>query len=191
MGGKRKGFHVASLSPGCPVGDPINLGGVSEVAAYVEEAGPSVIGIDSPRHCADPGESSRADERSFRAAGICAIRWTPDEEAVSSGGLYFEWVRHGLSLYRALEELIDPERLVEVFPTAAWTQLYGPKGARSRSEWSTDALDSLGLELSPTRRWGQDDRDSIAAAYTALLLGESPESVLRFGDLAVPAHTGG
>ena len=187
VGGQRKGFHLASISPAQPVSDPVNLADVTQVVAYVEQVTPAVIGIDSPKRCADPGESSRADERQFRSAGICAIRWTPDEKSVSNGGPYFEWVRNGLALYRALGEVIEPDRLVEVFPTAAWTQLYGPKGKRSRSDWSTEALEAIEVELAPTRRWSQDDRDAIAAAYTALLLGERPNEVLRFGDLVVPA----
>lgn len=191
VGGKRKGFHLAEISSGEPVGDPLQLADVAAVVEQVEQVRPAMIGLDSPKSCADPGESSRRDEREFRSAGICAIRWTPDEATVRSGGAYFEWVRNGLDLYEALAKLIDPELLIEVFPTAAWTQLHAPRGNRSRSEWSIEALESLDLDLAATRRWSQDDRDAVAAAYTAMLFAEHPERTLRFGDLVVPAPSRG
>jgi predicted nuclease with RNAse H fold len=118
---------------------------------------------------------------------VCGIRYTPDAEAIAGGANYYGWVRNGLSLYGALAAAPGAcWRVVEVFPTASWTRLYGPRGSMPRGSWSRAALAALGLEGIPTRRLGQDDRDAIAAAWTARLCCE-PGAIEWFGEIAVPA----
>jgi hypothetical protein len=47
------------------------------------------------------------------------------------------------------------------------------------------ALESLGLQDRPSRRLSQDDRDAIAAAWTARLCS-LPGAIEWFGEIAVP-----
>jgi predicted nuclease with RNAse H fold len=117
---------------------------------------------------------------------VCGIRYTPDAEAIAAASNYYGWVQNGLSLYGALAAASGAWwRVVEVFPTASWTRVYGPRRSMPRGLWSRAALASLGLEGLPTRRMGQDDRDAIAAAWTARLCSE-PDAIEWFGDIAVP-----
>ncbi len=132
------------------------------VAALVSEHRPAVVGIDSPRSCAPAGHTTRDCERSL-AAGVCGIRWTPDEERVRSNPFY-AWIVQGLELFAALAGA-DAE-LLEVFPTASWTRWIGGRGSRSRAGWTRVGLDGLGLAGVPPRT-NQDQRDAIAAAVTA------------------------
>lgn len=178
VGGSRKGFDVAIV-------DDERLlrldGGLScdDVVALIGEAGPRLVGIDSPRACAPDGERSRPDERAFARAGICAIRFTPDDVTVRSGNPYYGWVVEGLALYEALAG-VD---VVEVFPTASWTRWHGPRGRRSRAAWSKEALAALRLPGVPART-NQDQRDAIAAALTVRQHARGETE--RFGALAVP-----
>jgi hypothetical protein len=119
------------------------------------------------------------------ARAICGIRWTPERSRLA-GNPYYEWVEHGLELYDALAAAgIARDRLLEVFPTAAWTVLAGPRAGRPRSDWSAAALADLGLAGLPSRRLGQDDRDSVAAALVARLHTEG--RTRAFGEIIVPA----
>ena len=168
VGGRRTGFDVA-LVDGHRLLDL--RGGLDRrsVVAIVKEVRPAMIGIDGPRSCAPEGESARACELQL-ARAICGIRWTPDEHRVRAatgavaGSSYYEWVVEALALFEALAAR-DVEA-IEVFPTASWTRWCGPRGPRSRSSWTREALASLALEGVPERT-NQDQRDAIAAAVTA------------------------
>jgi predicted nuclease with RNAse H fold len=178
VGGARKGFDAALV-------DDRRLlrltGGLDRagVVALVDSARPRVVGVDGPRSCAPPGETSRACERAL-ARAVCGIRWTPDHRRVE-GGAYYGWVVEGLRLYEALASL-DVE-VIEVFPTAAWTRWAGPRGARRRSVWTRDALAGLGLDDVPPRT-NQDQRDAIAAAVTARAYSRG--ATQAFGEIVVP-----
>jgi hypothetical protein len=50
---------------------------------------------------------------------------------------------------------------------------------------ATELLESLGLQDRPSRRLSQDDRDAIAAAWTARLC-TLPGAIEWFGEIAVP-----
>jgi predicted nuclease with RNAse H fold len=119
------------------------------------------------------------------AKAVCGIRYTPDAAAIIAGGGYYGWIRHGLQLYDALTDR-STWRVVEVFPTATWTRLHGPRGAIPRAAWSRAALRSLRLGGLPARRLSQDDRDAIAAACTARLCS-ADGAIEWFGEIAVPA----
>jgi predicted nuclease with RNAse H fold len=161
VGGERKGFDAALI-------DERRLldlnGGLThaEILTIVRMRRPAVVAIDSPRCCAPHGERTRAGERRVHNE-ICGIRWTPDASQVR-GNPYYEWIEHGLELYRGLEGC--GAQVIEVFPTASWTRWAGKRGRQSRSQWSTQALALLGLEGIPSRT-NQDQRDAIAAAVTA------------------------
>src|ERR687883_409932 len=83
-----------------------------------------------------------------RQSGACGIRWTPPR-ADLGGNPYYAWIIEGLRLYEALEE--QPVEVIECFPTASWTRWHGPRGARSRSDWTRAALFALDLEDVPAR----------------------------------------
>jgi predicted nuclease with RNAse H fold len=178
VGGARKGFDAALVDERRVrrLAGRLDRDGV---VALVRSARPRVVGIDSPRSCAPPGETSRACERAL-ARAVCGIRWTPDLIRVGASA-YYGWVVEGLRLYEALAGL--EVEVVEVFPTAAWTRWAGPRGVRRRSAWTRDALAGLGLAGIPERT-NQDQRDAIAAAVTARAhdrgLTES------FGEIVVP-----
>ena len=178
VGGRRKAFDAAL------VGDRELIGlrrrqSVDDVVAWVSSARPSVVAIDSPRSCAPPGHTHRADERDLRNA-VCGIRWTPPS-ADLDGNPYYEWIVEGLRLYRALAG--RSVAVIECFPTASWTRWHGERNGRPRGAWSRDALASLRLEGVPSRT-NQDQRDAIAAAVTAREFDQGRFE--RFGDIVVP-----
>jgi predicted nuclease with RNAse H fold len=184
VGGRRKGFHGAAVRGSEVVAGPVRLVDVEAAAAWVVDLDPAVIALDSPRTCAPPGESSRADERAL-ARAVCGIRWTPERSRLA-GNPYYEWVEHGLELYAALAAAgLPPARLVETFPTAAWTIWAGPRGHVPRGEWSAAALADLGLAGVPERRLSQDDRDAIAAALVARLHADGATTL--YGEIVTPA----
>jgi hypothetical protein len=87
-------------------------------------------------------------------------------------------------LYAALADRLPTARLIEVFPTAAWTVWAGPREKRRRARWSRAALADLDLPGVPSRH-NQDDRDAIAASIVARLYDEG--RTRAFGKLIVPA----
>lgn len=183
VGGRRKGFHGCALRGEEIAAGPERLADVASAVAWVAALEPAVVALDSPCECAPAGESSRADERALNRA-VCGIRWTPERSRLA-GNRYYDWVEHGLELYAALAAAgVDDSRLVEVFPTAAWTIWAGPRGDRPRGEWSAEALAGLGLAGLPSRRLTQDDRDAVAAARVAQLHAEGRSRA--FGKIIVP-----
>lgn len=183
VGGRRKGFDVAVLDDH----DHVRLHRTRDVAEVVAWAGGAMrVGVDGPAAWAPHGEASRPDERAFVRAGICGIRYTPDEaHARARTDDHLDWVWQGLALYRALAAAGVPT--VEVFPTAAWTRWLGPRAGRSRAQWSHAGLRRLrtaGLVDHP-QATTQDARDAVAAALTARQV--TRDTVERFGTLAVPA----
>ncbi len=191
VGGKRKGFHAAALRHGSIVRGPEQLPQVTDVVSWVEAIRPACIAIDSPARAAPPGATRRRDEKEFAALKICGIRWTPDETSMRARAHdnYYEWILRGFDLYEALSA--TSTEVIECFPTATWSICFGPRDGRRRARWTREALDSLGLVGLPARRLNQDDRDAIAAAYTARLWRESPRRARRVGqDLVIPAGRG-
>jgi predicted nuclease with RNAse H fold len=169
VGGRRKGFHLAVVTR-----DSVVDLRRCETPAQVVGALPRIraVAIDSPRDLAPPGATARPCEREL-ARGVCGIRWTPCE---IDGNPYYEWIAHGLELYRLLPDAI------ECFPTASWTRWAGPR-RESRAAWTTGALARLGLAGIPPRL-GQDFRDAIAAAVTARLYCDGGTE--SFGPIVVP-----
>lgn len=183
VGGPRKGFDVAVCR-----GPTVHLHrtrDVDEVVRLVDSA--VLVGVDAPVAWAPDGEASRPDERAFARAGICGIRYTPDEAAARARtDGYLDWVWQGLALHGALRDAGTPT--VEVFPTAAWTRWLGRRGDRSRLAWARDGLRHLrrtGLRDDAGDRPTQDALDAIAAALVTAQARAG--TVERFGALAVPA----
>jgi predicted nuclease with RNAse H fold len=98
------------------------------------------------------------------------------------GNPYYEWIRHGLELYEALEAAGLPA--IECFPTASWTRWAGRRGSTGRARWSAAALTARGLDGLP-RRLGQDGRDAIGAALTGRCRDQGRWEA--FGRIVVPA----
>jgi predicted nuclease with RNAse H fold len=178
VGGRRKAFDVVVVEDRRLIGWRRRQS-VGEVVAWAAAAAPSVIAIDSPRSCAPPGSTHRMGERELRHA-VCGIRWTPPSGELE-GNPYYGWIVEGLRLYDALRD--HPARVIECFPTAAWTRWHGPRNGRRRSVWTREALAATSLRGVP-RRTNQDLRDAIAAALTARDYEQGRFDL--FGEIVVP-----
>ena len=184
VGGSRKGFDAAVVDACGLIGGPEpRLLSPAAVIDWVAEYRPAVVGVDSPRRPARPGETSRTCEREL-ARAVCGIRFTPDSDRLAENPSYYEWIERGFDLYEALEGADEGWEVIEVFPTASFTRWAGRRGAGSRAAWSAAALDALGLEGLPGRRLNQDARDAIGAALTARAYGEG--GTQGFGEIVVP-----
>lgn len=184
VGDRSKGFHAAVVEQDC-VFDLKRFSSPIELAGWLRQLQPELTAIDSPCAPAPFGQSSRPDERELARAGICNIRWTPDEDALKANAGYYGWILHGFELYAALQSA--GLTAVECFPTASWTRWGGRRGKRRRAEWSQATLASLGVEL-PARRLSQDDRDAIGAALTAR--AHTDGLTESYGQIVVPAPPG-
>ena len=182
VGARRKGFHVALIDDEGVVDGPWQASLAQDVVERLRPGRPLVVAVDSPRRPAPPGSGSRPAEREFAAAGICAIRYTPDARRLQRSR-YYEWIRNGLALYGYLERA--GLQVVECYPTASWTRWAGPRGGATRAAWSRRALAASGLRGVPARV-GQDGRDAIGAALTARLHAAGG-CALFGGEIAVPA----
>jgi hypothetical protein len=131
------------------------------------------------------GRRSRAGERDLVEAGVCGIRYTPDEKTLRDNEAYYGWILNGLRLFEALgnSPSLVMTMLIECFPTASWSRLGGPKGKDTRARWSRRVLESQRLLELPARM-NQDARDAIGAAITAKL--HSAGRTERFGEIVVP-----
>lgn len=183
VGGRRKGFDVAVLDADARV----RLHRTRSPDEVVRLAtGARLVGVDGPAAWAPHGQASRPDERAFARAGICGIRYTPDEaRARARTDDFLGWVWQAMDLYGALEAADVPA--VEVFPTAAWTRWLGPRARRTRTRWTHDGLQRLrahGLVDHPSATT-QDARDAVAAALTGHQVTSG--TIEHFGTLVVPA----
>jgi predicted nuclease with RNAse H fold len=179
VGGRKKGFHLALVDARQLRAGPTRVATVDQALRWLKWRSPTLVAVDSPRLPAPDGARSRLEEREL-ARSICNIRYTP-EAARLARNRYYEWIVRGLALYAALDEAGLPA--IECFPTASFTRWAGPRGPRTRSAWTREALARLGLLGVPTSL-SQDGRDAVAAALTArahaLGLTES------FGPIVVP-----
>jgi len=173
VGARRKGFHIAVLDDDRNVVDQRRETAAYEAARFLAGRGVAVVAVDSPLAAAEPGEHGRLCEYAFLARKVCGIRLTPDEATIRRAHAkdFYGWIINGWELYEALDVRAHEEywEVVECFPTATWTVLYGrrPRGV-SRATWSRQALNALPVQW-PAGRLNQDQRDAVAAAYTAWL----------------------
>lgn len=179
----------ASMSPVIDaeglVAPPERIAAAGDVAGYLGELCPAVVAVDSPIRPAPPGRLSRDGERELVKAGVCGIRYTPNEEALFGNEMYYGWILNGLRLYEALgrSPALSTATVIECFPTASWSRLGGPRGKRTRARWSRAILQTQRVAGLPARM-SQDARDAIGAAITARLhAGRQTES---FGEIVVP-----
>ncbi len=158
----------------------------SGVADYLGELCPAVVAVDSPKRPALVGKRSRAGERELVRAGICGIRYTPDEESLRGNEVYYGWILNGLRLYEDLGRSpgLAAATVIECFPTASWSRLGGRRGKRTRARWSRAVLHAQGLAGLPPRM-NQDARDAVGAAITARL--HAAGRTERFGEIVVPS----
>ena len=182
MGGPRKGFDAVVIDRhGVVAGPRSRLTSPEDVVDWLRHRSVELIAVDSPHSPAPDGVRLRECERQL-SREVCGIRWTPDRATLDRGGSYYDWVRNGLDLYKALHAA--GWTAIEVFPTAAWTRWGGPRDT-SRAAWSRRVLGELSLQGVPARL-NQDGRDAIAAALTARLYDEG--NVQCFGPIVVPAE---
>ena len=182
VGGRRKGFDVAVANDERLLA-LARCATPADVLRVLGDYEPLLVAIDSPCAAAPSGATLRECERALQAA-VCGIRWTPDQAALDSGNPYYEWIRLGLDLYRALEA--EGLSTIEVFPTASWTRWTGTRRG-SRAAWTKRAMTMLGLEEVPAHT-NQDVRDAIAAAVTARQ--QSRGETDAFGPIVVPKAPG-
>lgn len=192
VGGEKKGFHGCAIEGREVVAGPLRLRTVAAAAEWVRGLRPTTVALDSPCEPAADGDSSRADERTFNAAKICHIRWTPERRKLR--GAYYAWIVHGLGLYEALAAEVPDAAAIEVFPTASWTEWIGRREGRRRAAWTSAGIERVGrseLDLADLDRkigkprLNQDDRDAVAAALTARWHEEGRTSA--YGRIIVPA----
>jgi predicted nuclease with RNAse H fold len=183
--GASKGFDVAVIDRNGLCAPPERIRRTSDVVAYLEDHRPQVIAIDSPCCAAPDGMRSRDGERELVRAGVCGIRYTPNEKALAANENYYAWIVNGFGLYEALRSAALPAdcMVIECFPTATWSRLGGRKGKWTRALWSRTVLEGLGLRNLPSRM-NQDARDAIGAAITARLHDE--DGTERFGEIVLP-----
>ncbi len=184
--GAGKGFDLAVIDPHGLVAGPERITAIPEVVRWLRDQRPRVVAVDSPRSPAREGELSRRGERDLVRAGVCGIRYTPNEAALGQNKTYYAWIANGFDLYAAVVAAKRSARwrVIECFPTATWSRLGGRRDKRSRARWSREVLDGLRLERLPSRM-NQDARDSIDAAVTAKLYDD--KKVEAFGEIIVPA----
>jgi predicted nuclease with RNAse H fold len=184
VGGRRKGFHVALVDGRRVLAGPRQLPTPADVAAWLAEWKPCLVGVDAPRVLGDDAVRFESERRLARE--VCHLRYTPTRAALeyqrtTRAPKYYEWIEHGLELYAALAAAgLDA---VECFPTAAWTRWLGPRNGVPRALWSARALRGLRLTGVPDGL-GQDGRDAIGAAMAAWALHAGCAE--RFGDIVVP-----
>jgi predicted nuclease with RNAse H fold len=178
-GSRRKRLHLAALTEEGEVSLAGGLG-IAQTVDWLRSRGPALVAVDSPCETARAGQTRRDDEAAFSRARICGIRPTPDLRAVRSNP-YYEWIDHGLRLYRALDKAGLPA--IECFPTASFTRWAGSRDGRTRARWTREALEKLPVAL-PAHRLNQDWRDAIAAAVTAKQ--HEAGQTQSFGRLVVP-----
>jgi predicted nuclease with RNAse H fold len=182
VGGRRKGFHVAVVDERRLIAGPVRLPEATDVAGWLASRRPRLVAVDSPVAPAPRGLRSREAERNLVLARVCGIRYTPDEAGLAENPAFYEWITHGLQLYRELGAAgLDT---IECFPTASWTRWAGRRGNRTRASWTRAALAERDLQDVPSRL-GQDDRDAIAAALTAR--AHARNETERFGEIIVPS----
>src|SRR5262245_45603365 len=97
VGGPRKGFDVALIDDSSLLA--LVRHDLDAVVALAASVRPRVIGIDSPRSCAPPGETSRADERALAGHEVVEVfptaswtRWLGPRGSESRAA----WSRRGL-----------------------------------------------------------------------------------------------
>lgn len=185
--GASKGFDVAVIDRRGVVAGPERITAAREVVRWLRAHGPRVLAVDSPRSPAHDTELSRPDERELVRAGVCGIRYTPNEGALADKPVYYAWIANGFELYAALaaERPTRGWEVIECFPTATWSRLGGPRGSRSRAHWSREVLAGQGLTGLPPRM-NQDARDAVGAALTARLHEE--RKTQAFGEIIVPSE---
>lgn len=187
VGGRRKGFHVALVDGRRLAAGPRQLLTPHEVARWLADASPRLVGVDAPKVLGDDQVRFESERRLARE--VCRLRYTPTREALlrqrmTRAPKYYEWIEHGLELYAALAKAgLDA---IEVFPTAAWTRWAGARNGVPRAQWSARALRGLRLRGVPAVL-GQDGRDAIGAAMTAWACDRG--HVERFGDIVVPMRS--
>lgn len=184
--GARKGFDVAVIDRHGLVAGPERITEIPDVVRWLRERRPRVVAVDSPRSPASEGDLSRRGERDLVRAGVCGIRYTPNEAALGQNKTYYAWIANGFDLYAALSAAKRSARwqVIECFPTATWSRIGGRRGKRSRARWSRQVLEGVRLEGLPSRM-NQDARDAIGAAVTAKLYDD--QRAEAFGEIIVPA----
>ncbi len=87
--GASKGLDVAVIDREGLVEGPERITEIAKVVRWLRNQRPRVIAVDSPRSPAPEAELSRQGERVLVGAGVCGIRYTPNESALGKNKTYY------------------------------------------------------------------------------------------------------
>ena len=172
VGGVRKGYHLAVLSPDHFVSSE-SLPDVVSVVDRCRELAPAAIGVDAPCGWSADGRSREA-ERALARRGIRAYA-TPRRDLAKLEGFH-AWMLQGEALFAALQPhfplwsnaTVAPTRpfCFETFPHAVTCALRGRiVSGKDKAIDRPALLTAAGITLRPTA--SQDDVDAALCALTA------------------------
>ncbi len=189
VGGVKKGFHAVSLQNGvASVWDGAN-GTAERLALWCRSQDADVIAIDSPCAWARNGSSRRCERMLVVNDERLSCFATPERQR-AEGREFYDWVRNGEALYRALisqgyrlysdEETVCARNVVfETFPHAVVCALEGRViPARHKSETRRSLLTRLGIDHSVLNTIDHVDAALCAVAARSFALG----NYQAFGD---------
>jgi len=174
VGGPRKGFHAVALRR--RQFDAAAFTELRELLKWIAYQKPAAIAIDAPCHWSIEG-GSRECERTLRVADERISCFSTPTKKRAAGRPFYDWVRHGLRLYKALEAHYPIYKggkpsaplLCETFPQAVACMLAGRKvSARHKSRVRRQVLRDAGYE--PVGLRNIDEVDAALCAITAAAL---------------------
>ncbi len=186
VGGRRKGFHAASLWEG--KFETAHFGSAEELASWCEVRTPGAIAVDAPCGWARTG-ASRLAERTLALGGQRIRCFGTPRRSAARGRAFYDWVFHGEGLYRVLRRqarLYDGRRdggpvLFETFPHGVACALAGcVLPARGKADTRRALLARAGCDISPLTNLDLVDAALCAVAARAFLAG----NIVVFGDRA-------
>ena len=172
VGGVRKGYHLAVLTPDHIVSNE-SLLHVEAVVNRCRELAPTAIGVDAPCGWSADGRSREA-ERALAQRSIRAYA-TPRRDLANLDGFH-AWMRQGEALFAALQSHFPlwshaakapiGSFCFETFPHAVTCALHGRiVRGKDKAIDRPALLAAAGITLSPTA--SQDDVDAALCALTA------------------------
>ena len=184
VGGARKGFHAVALRDGAYAAQ-LASHDVQELANWcLVTMCASVIAIDAPCRWSATGRA-RPCERELMQQGIFCFATPSREKAEQHPSGYFDWMRRGADLYRALEAshpLLTSQPCpgqrccFETFPHAiTWHLRNGEAKARQKRPQRTALLAQAGITTAPLTNI--DWIDAALCALTAHVVAVGGECV--------------
>lgn len=198
--GVRKGLDLVLLDGERRILDTHRRVSAEALPALVHGLEPDVVAIDAPPAWARSGRS-RLTERELRWFGIQCFN-TPSDRRMGEHP-FFEWMKVGFEVYRALADRFPRYgsgavrgTAIEVFPHASAVVLAGclPPRGLSPQAWRRQVLREHGVDAEALR--SADQVDAALAALTGLYAlerrfsapGDPLEGVIVVPAASLPAH---